>query len=241
MKLHSFGADPVRDAEFRAAALQLAAEIRDTIFGIANSKEAMKTIAMNGRTMKRFEINLERLGVRRTEFILLLEKPGYTGSEAAYFSAVNMVISLKLLPTNAEEVASSRQGRKILQKYLIDRFHRDRDIIVHEIIHMIDYLRGNPLFLKEQRYMKAPAEQRQVLYINNPLEFNALFQQAVVQIQDAIAKGNSRKILSSFDNFMAVANKVSTIKQMRASILPEWERRLDVRLWQTWQNMREAE
>jgi hypothetical protein len=246
MRLARLSADPVRDAEYRAAAIQVAEMLRDRMLHVATSQEMMTAIATHGSVMTRIPIEFpESLGIRPTEFLMVLQGQKGASTEAAYFEASNMIVGLRLLPTDAKEAARTRPGRKMLQRYLINSFSVNRDIIVHEIIHMLDYLRGNISFRTvAPAYSRASGEQYRILYINNPEEFNALFQQGVVQIIDKLSKfprSAKAKILGNFDEFMAFANKTSTIMMMRRTILPEWERKLDVRLWQTWQYLRDTQ
>ena len=240
----TLAADPVRDAEYRSAALQVAEILRDRMMNIALSQNAMDSIANHGMVTSRISIGFpEKLGIPPTEFLMNLQGASSRDRSTAYFDARNMIVGLRLLPTDAQEAAKTRSGRRILQKFLISTFNKDRDIIVHEIIHMLDYLRGNiTLSTTEARYARVPKEQFRVLYVNSPEEFNALFQQGIVQITDLLnrfPKSSQRNILSSFDKFMEFTKKTSTLVAMRRALLPKFERKLDVRLWQTWNYLRE--
>jgi len=240
----TLAADPVRDAEYRSAALQVAEILRDRMMNIALSQNAMDSIANHGMVTSRISIGFpEKLGIPSTEFLMNLQGASSRDRSTAYFDARNMIVGLRLLPTDAQEAAKTRSGRRILQKFLISTFNKDRDIIVHEIIHMLDYLRGNiTLSTTEARYARVPKEQFRVLYVNSPEEFNALFQQGIVQITDLLnrfPKSSQRNILSSFDKFMEFTKKTSTLVAMRRALLPKFERKLDVRLWQTWNYLRE--
>jgi len=240
----TLAADPVRDAEYRSAALQVAEILRDRMMNIALSQNAMDSIANHGMVTSRISIGFpEKLGIPSTEFLMNLQGASSRDRSTAYFDARNMIVGLRLLPTDAQEAAKTRSGRRILQKFLISTFNKDRDIIVHEIIHMLDYLRGNiTLSTTEARYARVPKEQFRVLYVNSPEEFNALFQQGIVQITDLLnrfPKSSQRNILSSFDKFMEFTKKTSTLVAMRRALLPKFERKLDVRLWHTWNYLRE--
>jgi hypothetical protein len=239
-------ADPERDAAFR----HLAGRMADNLYGmmreIATQPVPMKTITDYGSfaanvSTEKLAGSLEEIGLEPFTFkmVVLPWREGARLGRLAFFSARDMTIGLHFLPDDAAKaIEAGRRGRKILQGYLAKRFAENKDSIVHEIIHMFDYVRGNPTFLKEAAYHRFSGEQQRVMYVNNPEEFNALFQQGIAAVEQrlrSLKPADRVRVYQNFDAFMAMANSTPSIQTMREVILPEWEKKLDARLWQAWQ------
>ena len=256
MSFGDLAADPHRDAAYRLRAYGLAEKLRQMMLEIATEPDAMRLIAETGHAVADMHIGLaDREGdptdlglpedIRFTLVLRTHREPVAAFSSKTQFQEderSNMAIILNFLPLDARQAATSRHGRRLLQKYLAGLFQTHRDVIVHEVIHMFDYLRGNKTFEKEAAYSRATGAQYRVLYFNAPEEFNALFQQAVVQIENILRRaspGARNRILKTFEGFSQAAEALPILIEMRRSMLPWWEKKLDVRLWQTWEYFKE--
>ena len=150
------------------------------------------------------------------------------------------VLFLNVLPVNAQSVA--RRDPFTLWRYILRVLDKRPDILIHEITHMLDHFRADNLLLRvEPEYASKDIQdekEARSLYINNPIEFNAHFQQGAFALREAIedmGPSARRRTFSSFREYTLVADQVEGIRNLREYVHGKWKRKLDVRLWQTWE------
>jgi hypothetical protein len=121
-------------------------------------------------------------------------------------------------------------------------------IIIHEITHMLDNFRGKE-FMKGKlppyaRDMDKPQAEFYKSYINNPLEFNAMFQQGMFDLRQHIefmGPPERWRTFKDFRSFKRAADETMGIALLRGAIEGKWEKKLETRLWQTWQHWKAGE
>ena len=137
-------------------------------------------------------------------------------------------------------------------------------VLVHEIMHMIDFLRGampemtkkveeapeemtdeeiDEQMAKEERYEPPEPKKKTLPYPNDPQEFNAFFQQALHEYEkNAIVRYRIHRrfhLPETFDSFLRDMRVVSdSFKILERSLQEKWRPKMYARLYQFYEHMR---
>jgi hypothetical protein len=152
-----------------------------------------------------------------------------------------------VLPRNSTEVAA-RNPTKVWAG-ILRLLDKDVDHIIHEVTHMLDNIRGAG-FLGKPRQIPRSREE----YLNDPVEFNAHFQQGMFMLRNRIEEmspGDRAWVMRSFRNFEQEALRTvpgppdiispTSMGEFRQRLTPANRRKFDARLWQTYDFWRNAE
>jgi hypothetical protein len=109
--------------------------------------------------------------------------------------------------------------------------------LVHEVTHYFDYKRR-----KGPRTKSPKTQSGTTAYYNDPLEFNAFFQQGVHTVLASLKTMRpSREFFTHFetyDNFYATF-KMDFDESFRANLTPEMRKKFDVRVYKLWEVLKE--
>jgi len=129
-------------------------------------------------------------------------------------------------------------------------------VLVHEIMHMIDFLRGAmpgmtktveeaPEGMTDEEIDEemAKEEKKTLPYPNDPQEFNAFFQQALHEYEkNAIVRYRIHRrfhLPETFDSFLRDMRVVSdSFKILERSLQEKWRPKMYARLYQFYEHMR---
>ncbi len=266
--LDELGATPERDAKLRSVAVDIA----EMVFGTFTTEEGagslLSTIAKGGHAYVpiHFEAvqgtetreRLRELGLPAQvdfELVFLEQGPqhrvaGYaaqaeTDDRVKLFGGSQNLILIWVLPPNAQHFA--REQPEALWRYIFRALDGNPDILIHEITHMLDNWRGGGFMYGKPPPYEEPSAGEDIAkarraYINNPIEFNAMFQQGVFELGSSIehmGTGDRSRLFRSFRNFKREADKTRGIAMLQRDVRGKWKRKLETRLWQTynfWKN-----
>jgi hypothetical protein len=153
-------------------------------------------------------------------------------------------VRANVLPDDATSMSASELHQDIYQKLA-----SNPDIVLHEITHLLDYLRGGaqtmkqaPPAMPEGELTREQHEQFASEYINNPLEFNAHFQQGIFELRYAIRAlppGRKGWVKRSYPRFEALAFELMPFRALDHTS-GKWRKKLHQRLWQTWRHWKDT-
>jgi hypothetical protein len=246
------GADPVRDQAWRAAVQKMASEMVTTLLTEMGSQDFLEELAYRHRVQLDFHVpDWVELGIEPFDFTVSLrdsakapqEKGGFA---TGWFEADSMEVVLYVLPPakDIEEWVRDRVGRKFLLKVVRAGLIEQRDVAEHEFIHMLDYLRGNVQIGSGTPYARASMTPDEVWggYVSRPHEFNAFFQQSLnmtLRTLRGLSSTKLREALRDYKVFVRIASGTEAMAGLRRGLTEGYQRKLDQRLWQTWNHLRE--
>lgn len=257
--MSGLGAHPAHDARLRGTAASVANEILNVIG--QDPDGLLDVIAVRGYAVAQMRLVADslskELGLPETiEFDLVLDQMGRHGGAIAGFAArtpgkippghsPNMLL-LNVLPRGAEMHAITRGSEMF--NHIKRALRSNADVLIHEITHMLDHYRGGEFMAgKAPPYAEIPQEDRaryEEAYINNPGEFNAMFQQGIFELQDWFEHHTTplqrKKVMRSFDDFKEHADRTLGIAMLRRAVVGKWRKKLDARLYQTWEHWKEG-
>jgi hypothetical protein len=225
-------------------AVSISQRIADSLVGEGAVEGFASAIAESG--VARTDISL----VNRSEAAAELGLPGKlsfevvfaesTGrGEVAGFDPVEHIIFIYALPFNAKHYARTRPydvWRHVMR--FLDEYSQ---ALIHEVTHMIDHFRGDRFLAKRSvGYKGVPQGTPEFfrLYYNDSSEFNAHFQQGAFSLYARLSdmRDRDRKyVLLTFNRFLAEARKEAAIGSLYTYATPRNKKRLQTRLWQTWE------
>jgi hypothetical protein len=115
-------------------------------------------------------------------------------------------------------------------------FDRNTSAVVHELIHLFDFIRAN------MGFMKRPTWRTREDYVSNPWEYNAHFQHMIVELGQELLQSPGwvqQMAFESFEAFVEFASKTRAGVGFLAHLTPKYRKKALSRLWQTWDHMRE--
>jgi hypothetical protein len=152
----------------------------------------------------------------------------------AGFSPEQMTIFIFLFPPNVSSLFSDRRGRRIAEANILKLSRLLKIALAHEIIHLLDYLRGNQVMTKLAMLNTGMDFKK---YINTPHEYNAFFQQGALETWNALQNMNTmqrKEAMNDFGKFAAVASTTIAFKSLILEADKKYERKTAARLYQTY-------
>jgi hypothetical protein len=238
-------ADPARDEQYQQAALRLANQrlkaVRQASMDPSTIERAQRTGVMSFNVFVEEE-EAERIDLEPFGFKVHVAKRRPGSSTAASFrpETGKLAVAVFALPANFQELSSGRGQRKLIQKHLGKKLAKD-SAAAHEFIHMFDFLRGNVQMtpgevrrslMPESMTQREHKEAEYAAYINTPHEFNAHFQQGVIETLQKLRvmnPGNRRRVFGDYAKFVEVAEKTDPIGSLRRAGSEKYQRKLDHR------------
>jgi hypothetical protein len=255
------GADPVHDQVLRDAGEAVASIVIELVDDqeampslmrhIATGELAVTTIKLNTK-------NLQRPGLALPDNIQfdLVFLPQLDESLASFgvapvgqpplerVRASEAFMFLNVLPPGASALATAMPRQ--LFGSIVQSLRSRPDIILHEATHMLDHFRGKEFFvnLAPPWIGETPGSDEYVRkYINNPVEFNAHFQEGIFSLRETLKDYSTpievRTALANFKNFQEAAMRSRGLNVLLHATRGKWRRKLMSRLYQTWQHWRE--
>jgi hypothetical protein len=169
---------------------------------------------------------------------------GHPDRGPASYDARTNTIHLWVLPEDAAFLA--RRDPEHLWAHLGNTMMQSTNILVHEVTHMLDQMRGGHLTKLRAPQKEPGADPKEFFkqYINNPVEYNAHFQEGVYSLVGWLRRQEDpalvARVLGSYEEFESLANQTEGISNIREFGNTKYRRKLDVRLWQTWQHLRDT-
>jgi hypothetical protein len=172
------------------------------------------------------------------------------------------MIILHVLPQGAQILAIA--DPQALYNHVMRALTGNPDVILHEATHMLDHFRGKRFYPRLRKAEEADREYKEIErrrrrgeivadpepepqslidYISNPQEFNAFFQQGMFQLRQHlvdIPPGEAKRVMRNFNTFKDEADSMWALKQLREGALPKWEKKMDSRMYQTWEYWKKA-
>jgi hypothetical protein len=155
-----------------------------------------------------------------------------------------------VLPPGAQSIIEAGNEDRVWAEILA-LLDQNTGWIIHEVIHMIDNMRGRGFL---QRIMAQPKPRDfPVYYFSSPWEFNAYFQEGMFNLRRRIGQMPDHErqwVFSSYSNFEATALKEQirvpwkpreSLRVFRNHLTPKMLRRFNRRLRQTYDFWKEAE
>ncbi len=119
----------------------------------------------------------------------------------------------------------------------LEHYFAHIDNIVHELIHVFDHARG--LYAVAHR-REAPRTREE--YINSDVEFNAHFQQILIQTESTL-RGMPRVVLEvvalDFHAFYRFVEQQPIAREFIPYLRGKWLKKFKSRIYQTWDHLRE--
>lgn len=247
-------ADPDRDLTLRYLALSIVERIflklsepeiaKDVVEQIGNSGFASGVISLAGEADA-----LKKLGLPPTlRFKLVIQPMGENAAALAIGPDGYAFIQVFVLPSNARDLARRHPQEFYQQLYAV--LSERPDFLLHEVIHLLDHLRS----ASEFKFMAAGPRPTHRLsdeervgsvtaYINNPVEFNAHFQQAIfeaVVLLERMTPPQVSRVKKDFRHFVELLDQTMAFQTLRATE-GKWAKKLSQRLWQAWETFRETD
>jgi len=255
-------ADPGRDQRLREIATTITGIIIEITSDAEHAPSFVGTVAEQGYAITTIPLETDspemtELGLPKTLQFDLIFIPQMDTSVAAFgvspmgerpipeVRESKAFIYLSALPPGAPALATVMPQR--LFSSVVEALTRNPDVIVHEVTHMLDHFRGAEFFERvAPPYADTPREDREAFaraYINNPVEFNAHFQQGMFELHQFLTRHATpvqrSQIMANFDNFTAAAIRSQGIFALNAAARGKWSKKLQQRMWQTWKFWRE--
>jgi hypothetical protein len=225
------GADPARDAMYRRFADRISRELVSSMTG-KHVVDILSRGQLPGMTVLVDGSDSASVGLSPFRFNFRLAPPPHGSSAAAAFEPRSMTLfSFVIDPVMNLEIFQSRAARKMIEKEVPSLLAKQRNYLVHEIIHMLDFLRGHA---KIEEHAKRFQGAGFIKYINTPHEFNAFFQQAIESVESKLRAGGKTIGKVDFDRVMKTFKDTESGKEMLRSMNETYMRKLLSRLWQIW-------
>lgn len=253
--MSGLAADPRRDALLRSAATDISQTIFDSFTLDDNAAAFLSTIAADGEAQTTIHVGgghskmLQELGLPQ-EIIFDLFFAQHRGDRVAGFVARDPTdlpegtpaegIILFVLPVGAQ-IYARRQPYQLWQ-YVLRLLDQNPDILIHEVTHMLDHLRGKSFMSGKPPPYSPPKtvediSRAKLQYINNPVEFNAMFQQGMFQLSTQIELMSPSERFRAFRTFRAFKREADAtlgITMLNEGVRGKWKKKLAARLWQTY-------
>lgn len=248
----SFQAAPERDHELRSKALILAEDLRDAVSGVLNNKGPLHQLAQVGHV--RFETTLLPGAVpgleENVDIVVLLEPvdeahPQLVGGATPTPPTLALfilppvdyprLVAAVLNPRNPRHREAQR-ALGVIQQGMDAWFARHTSAVVHELIHLFDFIRAEVGQLQPQK--RRTREE----YVSNPWEYNAHFQHMIVELGQELQRAPGwvqRVAFESFEAFVEFAAKTRAGAGFLPHLDMKYRKKALSRLWQTWDHMRE--
>jgi hypothetical protein len=252
-------AQPDRDTTLRAVAVAISQKIVSTIGDEVNARDFIGVVADKGYAKTTISlVNKSGEGVEKLRAVGLpaeisfeLVFAGFNVDREAAFSPPQPGEPLPTLVVHAlPPYAALNAQLKPYETWLYITRHLEKasDGIIHEVTHMLDNIRAENYMEHHPHRYKREAEQAATpqgisrnkylrAYYNDPSEFNAHFQQGAFSLFGRLAdmRERDRKFaLSTFNRFLVEAKKERGFGPLYEFATPKNRRRLETRLWQTW-------
>ena len=249
-QFHSFGADPVRDAQIRTVASRGAEKILSKIQKDLKRPAVIDEIARTGEynfALELDEKDFKSLGLPTPAWISIMlagedhySLRGEKDVQAAWDPRLHS-IALFTLPPKPHLYVQVRRGRREIHKVFSKYSRSLKQSLLHEVVHYIDYLRGNDTMaslVEKQAILneKLSKEEAYIAYINTPHEFNAFFQQGLAETWHLLItqkRHDRARTMASFDKFLALALRTPAFTELSKSLDKRFAKKMLSRLAQT--------
>lgn len=248
----AFQAAPERDIDLRSKAVRLAEDLRDKVRGMFSDQVSLNQLAQHGAV--RLDTTLlpgavpgldAPVDVTAVFLPIDLSDPRRVGAASG---GPPPAFALFLLPPFdyprlMSAVRNPRNPRHReaqfalieLQRLVDQWFDRNLSAVVHELIHLFDFIRADTV---GGRY--TPPRSRQE-YVSDPWEYNAHFQHMLVELGDDLQKAPGwvqNLAYENFEAFVAFAERTRAGRGFLPHLTPKYRKKALSRLWQTWDHFR---